>query len=850
MRYCRPILTIWVVALTSVLACGAQEAPQADRLNWSQAPALPRATAGHVAGTHNDALIVAGGSTFDVSPWQGGEKIWLDTVYVLPSPTGTWIEVRPLPNPVAYAAVASTPLGVVCAGGSDGTQHVKTAQLLQWNEGALKQLPLPDLPSPCAYASAAVLGTTVYIAGGQTTPDATEALNTFWALDVSNPGAAWQELEPWPGPARILPVVAAQAGSVYVFSGADLAVGADGKAVRTSLADGYRYTPKQGWQAVNGPPVATVAAEAAACGPATILVFSGDDGSLVARNAELGDKHPGFPGTVRAFNTITGMWSTAGEMPKPVVTSTAVIWRGGMVIPGGEDRPGHRLAAVPMATVHTLAHRSMTPLDYTVMGAYFLLMLLMGFYFSKRTGTSADFFLGGKRVPWWAAGISIFGTLLSAITFLAVPAMSFRSNWVYFVGNVAIVFVAPIVVYAYLPFFRRLDVTTAYEYLEKRFNYGVRLFGSVAFLLFQLGRIGIVLYLPALMLSTATGLNIHACILLMGIVTTLYTVMGGIEAVIWTDVLQVIVLLGGALISLMVIAYNVDGGVGAIYATGITDDKFRMANWSWDYTVTAFWVVLIGRTLENMIPYTTDQTIVQRYLTTPTEKDAARSIWLGSLMSIPSAFLFFGVGTALYAFYKSHPQLFDPAIDIDGVFPLFIVEQLPPGITGLVIAAIFAAAMSSLDSSINSISAVAVTDLYRRVRPNTSETAALRLARWLTVLTGAMGTGGALLMTQLDATSLWEQYMKLIGLFGGGLAGLFALGIFTRRATGPGALIGAACGAVTLYFVQSQTPVSFLLYSSVGIVVSFVAGYAASLCVGRNTSNLAGLTWSTRKHAD
>ncbi len=356
------------------------------------------------------------------------------------------------------------------------------------------------------------------------------------------------------------------------------------------------------------------------------------------------------------------------------------------------------------------------------MGLYFAFLVIIGFYFSKREKSSADYFLGGKRVPWWAAGISIFGTLLSAITFLAVPATSFRTDWVYFVGNVSIIVVAPIIVYAYLPFFRRLDITTAYEYLEKRFNFAVRLFGSAAFLLFQLGRVGIVLYLPALALSTATGLDVRLAIVVMGVLCTLYTVLGGIEAVIWTDLLQVFVLLGGALLSLLVIGGDVDGGFSEVISRGLADDKFRMANWSWDYTAAAFWVVLVGRTLENMIPYTTDQTVVQRYLTTATEKDAARSIWLGTLMSVPSAVLFFGVGTALYAFYKGHPQMLDPSLATDAIFPLFIIEQLPAGVSGLVIAAVFAAAMSSLDSSLNSVSAVVVTDFYRPFARNPNET--------------------------------------------------------------------------------------------------------------------------------
>jgi Na+/proline symporter len=274
-----------------------------------------------------------------------------------------------------------------------------------------------------------------------------------------------------------------------------------------------------------------------------------------------------------------------------------------------------------------------------------------------------------------------------------------------------------------------------------------------------------------------------------------------------------------------------------------------MANWTWDYTMGAFWVVLIGRTLENLVPYTTDQSVVQRYLTTPTEKKAAQAVWLGVLMALPSSFLFFILGTALYAFYSAHPGELDPGLlKADAIFPLFIVEQIPPGITGLIIAAIFAASMSTLDSSLNSVSTVIVTDFYQRFVPDSSDRTRLRLARVLTVLLGIVGTGTALLMTMMDITSLWEQYMKYVGLFGGSLAGLFALGIFTKRANGTGALIGAATGAAVLVYVQQQTAVSFLLYSAIGISTSFIAGYFASLVVGRNR-DLNGVTWWTRPHA-
>jgi SSS family transporter len=844
----RPTLAAWIAVVSLCCIALAQDSETRNRLKWSEVAPLPQAMSGHFVGVVDGALVVVGGSYFEVSPWQGGNKIWLNGVYFLGGPDGTWSEADPLPHALAYGGMGSVAKGLILAGGSDGQRHYATTFLLTKTGDGLVLKDLPNLPKPCAMSGAAVLGNTVYLAGGQIAPDSTEALHTFWALDTSNDAPVWKELEPWPGPARILPVVVAQEGSVFVISGADLAPAADGTARRTYLTDGYRFTPWQGWRAIAPSPKPLVAAASVAFGPSSVLAFSGDDGSLVDRNAELGDDHPGFPSDVWSYNTVTDTWSKASDMPDAVVTTGAVVWNGRIVIPGGEDRPGHRTAEVQAAVADHAARKGMVAMDYAVMGVYFAFLVVIGFYFSKREKTSADYFLGGKRVPWWAAGISIFGTLLSAITFLAVPATSFRTDWVYFVGNAAVIFVAPIIVYAYLPFFRRLDITTAYEYLEKRFNYAVRLFGSAAFLLFQLGRVGVVLYLPALALSTATGLDVRLAIVVMGVLCTLYTVLGGIEAVIWTDLLQVFVLLGGALLSLIVIGMNVEGGFSEVISQGIADDKFRVANWSWDYTMAAFWVVLIGRTLENMIPYTTDQTVVQRYLTTPTEKDAARSIWLGTLMSIPSAILFFGVGTALYAFYKGHPQMLDPSLATDAIFPLFIIEQLPAGVSGLVIAAVFAAAMSSLDSSLNSVAAVVVTDFYRPLVQNANEKTAFNLARWITIFIGVLGTGTALLMTFMeDIGSLWEHYMKLIGLFGGGLAGLFALGIFTRRATGAGALVGAAVGGVVLFFVQSQSNISFLLYSTVGIVTSFTVGYLASFVIGKN-KDLAGLTWSTRSH--
>lgn len=482
------------------------------------------------------------------------------------------------------------------------------------------------------------------------------------------------------------------------------------------------------------------------------------------------------------------------------------------------------------------------PLDYLAILIYFLILVGMGIYFARREKSTDDFFLAGRRIPWWAAGISIFGTQLSAITFLAVPAKAFAENWVYFLVNMTIIMVAPIVVNLYLPFFRKLNITSAYEYLEKRFNLGVRLFGSLAFLLFQIGRMGIVLFLPAIVLSTATGINIYISIMVMGILATIYTALGGIEAVIWTDVLQVVVLIGGALFSFFIMAAKIDGGLETIFSMGLAENKFLMFKWTWDVTVDAAWIVIIGNIFANLVPYTTDQTVIQRYLTTPTQKEAARAIWTNAALTLPASLLFFGLGTALFVFYKNHPQLMDPTIQTDAIFPFFIVQNLPAGIVGIVVAGIFAASMSSLDSSLNSMATVVITDYYLRLRRSENRTNTLKIARWLTVIFGLFGTGTALLLATFNISSLLDAFREILGLFGGSLAGLFALGILTKKTTGSGALIGAISSAIILWFVKSYSDIHFFLYATIGTVSCFVVGYFVSYFLKERKENLNELT--------
>ncbi len=802
-----------------------------DFLKWEQLPPLPDklGIAAPFAGVSGEALIVAGGANFpNGMPWDGGKKIWHDEVYVLTEPQGQWITGFKLPRPNAYGVAVTTKDGLVCIGGGNAQEHFPDVFLLKWQNGAIVVKNLPALPIPVAFASGALLGETIYVAGGIETPDATNALQTFWSLDTSQAGSKWEKLEPWPGPARMLAVAAVQDGSFFLAGGTDLTAGPDGKPQRIYLRDAYRFTPGRGWRKIAEMPRAAVAAPspAPALGQSHFLVIGGDDGTKVGFQPL--QEHPGFTAEILAYHTITDTWAKMGTAAVSRVTAPAVWWKNRVVVPSGEVRPGVRSAEV--WTARPITQKSaMAKVDYIIVALYLGGMVAIGLYCSRRHQTTSDFFLGGQRIPWWAAGVSIFGTQLSAITFLAIPAKVYASNWTYFLNNLMILAIAPVIIYLYLPFYRRLNITTVYEYLEMRFNLAVRLFGATAFCIFQIGRMGIVLVLPAMALSAVTGIDTKICILAMGILTTLYSATGGIEAIIWTDLAQVTVLLLAAVVCLILIALQVDGGFGTIVSMGLAEGKFHMIEWSWDLTTTSIFVMTVGPFLSHLGPYSADQAVVQRYLTTADEKQAAKSIWTNAAMVVPATLLFFSVGTALFIFYKIHPEKLNPALNTDAVFPWFISHSLPTGVLGLVIAGVFAAAMSSLDNSMNSVSTVITTDFYRRFKPQTSDKDCLRLARWITVILGVAATAAALFMAEFQVKSLWDAFLKMIGLIGGGLAGVFFLGRFTKRANSFGAIAGALASALVVSWITQNTKIHILLYGGCGLITCIVVGYVASL---------------------
>ena len=434
-------------------------------------------------------------------------------------------------------------------------------------------------------------------------------------------------------------------------------------------------------------------------------------------------------------------------------------------------------------------------------------------------------------MPWWAVGISIFGTSLSAITYLSIPATAFSSNWQTLTYNLTILGIAPIVVTFFVPYYLQSRITTAYEYLHNRFGPLLRIYGSLVFMLFQFGRVAIVLCLPASALSTTTGLEIEVCILLMGVLAIIYTVLGGIEAVIWSDVLQAAVLSIGALIAVSILALNIDGGIPAAIAAGAEVDKLHAFDWTLEVLPSALWVLVIGGMFTNLYPSVADQTVVQRYLSTASAKDAKRAVWTNALLALPVSFLFFGLGTALWAFYQQHPEQMEPITQNDAILPLFIAQHFPTGLAGLIIAGVFAASMSSLDSSMNSFSTVIVNDYYRPLRPNATDKQALLVARIMTFAFGAVGTVCALYIAAKNDATLFQQFIGLLGLVGGGLVGLVALGMWTERAHGRGALCGVISSGITVWYVSTYTALPSMLHALVGVSTCFTVGYIASRAI-------------------
>jgi solute:Na+ symporter, SSS family len=467
--------------------------------------------------------------------------------------------------------------------------------------------------------------------------------------------------------------------------------------------------------------------------------------------------------------------------------------------------------------------------DYIALIIYFVLNLGVGWWCARRKrANSQDFFLGGGRVVWWAAAISFFATGTSSISFMALPAKTFQTDWMVFGSGPAQALAGVVVGLVFVGLLRRLNLTTVYGYLERRFDWRVRLLGAGLSVLLKIcGRMAVVMLLPALALSTVTGMNVYLSIALMGGVTTVYALEGGFEAVIWTDVLQVFVMVGGVVVALFYISSGVSGGLPAIIQTSEAAGKFNMVSWSADWSQPTVWV-FIGMFLGTIFTQVADQPLMQRMLATANVAEARRTVVLGNAVGLVSSVVFFFIGTALWAFYQEHPDRLDSALPRDAIFPYFIANELPRGVVGIIIAGLFAAAMGALSSVINATASIVVSDFQGTLRPNASEAQRLWLARFSTILCGVVATLMAAFLAYRNVSSLWDEFLKLIALIGGGFPGVFALGLLSRRANASGVIIGALASIVITWWVQNFTTINIFLHGFIAIGSCMVVGYVCS----------------------
>jgi solute:Na+ symporter, SSS family len=810
---------------------------RSDWMMFSEAADMPsqHGVSGAYIGTSDKQLMVAGGSFFSTPLTAGGGKEYSDQILTLSQPiTGaTWKVAGKLPFPIAHGAAVSNTDGIICVGGENQRGPLNLTLIISYDSATGRvnsENSLPKLPRPLSYLSATRINNRLYVAGGKDSDG--RAVADFMVLNLSDPKQGWLSLPTWPDAPRYGVALVSQyienKGYVYLFGGKS-----DNDYPNTS----FRYDPESSrWQQIAPLPRAALLAPAIATGQSRILLFSGSDGFQVNRWRELAEEYC-FPREVLAYHTITDTWTQHGEMPYGVAGSSAVEWAGGIVIPGGELRPGQRVNKVLIARIRAAAVR-FGWIDQTALYLYLaaLTALCVWLYFRhRRAKTTEDFFLGGRDLPGWAAGMSLMATAVSSIGFMAIPAKTFATDWTYFAGTLTWFIVVPVVIIAFIPFFRRINVTTAYELLETRFDVKIRTFAAIGFSLMESGRMAIVLLLPATALATVTPLSVEQTVIMMGSGAIVYAILAGMRGVVWTDVVQGIVMLAGALLCVTVAVSRVGGGLTELISTAAQDGKFAF-DLSWSPTSAGIWIVMLGNIFIRLATFTSSQSSVQRLLSTPDNRQAARALWADVWVSLPWAVIVFSLGTALYVFYKRFPAALPPnASDIE-ILPIFMSQQLPPGFSGIVIAAIFAAGMSSLDTSMHSLATTWSRDFYGRFLPGSSDRSQLIFSKIMILVFGILATGSALLIHYVGIRGMWDFFISLFGLFSGILCGIFMLARFSHRANATGTLTGGCLSFILMILVWRYNIVHGLLYTALGTLLCMILSWIFSRLSSGNSS--------------
>lgn len=474
--------------------------------------------------------------------------------------------------------------------------------------------------------------------------------------------------------------------------------------------------------------------------------------------------------------------------------------------------------------------------DLVVLIVYLLSILIIGLYFSKKDMKGKEFFKGDGTIPWYVTSVSIFATLLSPISFLSLVGNSFAGSWILWFAQVGAILAIPITIKFFLPIFSKLKIDTAYQYLELRYgSKSLRLLGAILFIVYQLGRMSIIMYLPSKVLAELMGVNVDILIIVMGIISIIYSSTGGLKSVLWTDFIQGVVLLVGVVFAFVYLVSGIDGGFGAIFSA-LSADRFidvsKDVIFSPNIFQTSIFMIIIGALLNTLSSYISSQDIVQRFTTTTDEKKLNKMMLTNGALSIFVATVLYLIGTALFVYNNQHPL---PGEHLqDQVFGTYIAYVLPTGITGLLLAAIYAAAQSTLSTGLNSVATSWTLDIQDIVtKKELSFKNQTLIAQGVSVLVGIVAIIVSIVMAHSNIQSAYDTFNGFMGLILGILGGIFILGAFFKSSNKYGAWAGFVAASVVLTIVRYVLPgyginVTIWANSLIAITVCVIVGIIVS----------------------
>ncbi len=804
--------------------------------------ALPMERAGRFLGQSDGRLLVGGGLDASGNPSDD----------VLVQTDSGWKSFK-LREPLAFCGFVSGTLlegsetrsRLFLIGGFTKGGLSRQVSELEWRHGTLRQSELPALPEAVALAGAGFFEDQakkqLYVVGGTTATNASTVSHKLWRHSFGDPAKpGWEELPSQPGVGRLCPGVACFYNDLLVLGGFTVTTNA-GKTIYTPTraAQAYRWevidgTTFTGWRDLTPLPEAVAAAAVFMTGQVHAGVAGGFTQSIIGN---LGEMQTGVgTSTIQIYHDVTDTWVRKGELPEALTAATGL--HDGKLTLLGKAANG---ATVAYDMTIQRRVKSLGWPDYVGLLTYFSLVAFAGMYFSRKQTGSAGFALGDRKIPWWMAGISMFASAASSISFMAIPALAFRTSMLWALPALMLIPLFFLEAYVLYPLIRKLEITSTFEYLERRFHPSLRYIASAQAMALQtFGRMNMVLLLPALAIAAVTGMSVFASVLLMGGVTTVYSAKGGMRAVVVTEVIQgITMVLGISLIVIMAIT-GLPHGWSSFVEVGTRFHKFDLGIWSLDYTMPVLWILILTP-LFNKLAFAADQPTVQRVFATPL-KDVRKLALMFLCFSVFISFAVNFAGISVFAYFHQHPDELDPAMTNDQIIPLYIVQRLPVGLAGLIIASLFAAAMSALAGSMNSVAILFTEDYYAKIKESISDRERLLTMRIASLVAGTVATLCALYMGTMSLRSLFQTWNELFAMLGGGFLGVYILGTYTRRANAVGAFSGALASIGVALWLKYGTPVHWYFYTPGAVIACVVIGYTVSLCTPPPQHSLAGLT--------